>query len=319
MFGKPTPEAVMKAAVVHHPGQPPTYRDFSDPVPVEGEELVEVVAAGLHQITRAQAAGEHYAGHSELPMIPGVDGVARRSDGSLIYIGGLKPPYGTFAERATVSGMALRLPDDCDPVVMAASLNPGSSGWMALRLRADLQPGQTVAVLGATGAAGRTAVQAAKLLKAAQVIAIGRSESGLAEVAEDADATVRIDGTDWTRQLAGPVDVVLDYLWGRPAEHLLPVLAGSTEGRRLTWVQIGTMAAPSMQLPAEVLRSSDVHLVGSGIGSTAMRDIAAEIPAVIEHIAAGRILVEPVVRRLSDVERAWNEPVEPGRRLVLVP
>jgi NADPH:quinone reductase-like Zn-dependent oxidoreductase len=310
----------MKAAVVRQPGRPPEYRDFPDPSPAAGEELVEVLAAGMHQITRSQASGEHYAGHDQLPMVPGVDGIARRSDGRLIYLGGLKPPYGTLAEHAAAPRLAMPLPVDADPVVMAASLNPGASGWMALKLRAGMQPGQTVAVLGATGAAGRTAVQAARLLGAARVIAIGRSVSALSDVAGDVDDIVRIeDGTGWADQLTGPVDVVLDYVWGRPTEQLLPALTGKTDGHRLTWVQIGTMAGSSVPLRGDLLRSSDLHLIGSGLGSTSMRELQAEIPAVIDHIAAGRIWVDPVVRPFAEVERAWTEPVPSGRRVVFVP
>jgi len=310
----------MKAAVVYETGRPPAYRDFADPQPAEGEEIVEILAAGLHNITRSQASGQHYAAHGRLPMIPGVDGVARRADGSLIYVGGLKPPYGTFAERAVVTSWALPVPADADPAVIAASLNPGGSGWMALTLRAELQPGQTVAVLGATGAAGRTALQAARLLGAGRVIAIGRSAAALEEIADRADQVVRItaDG-DWAEQVDGRPDIVLDYTWGDPAAQLLPVLSGRNQGGRLTWVQIGSIAGRSIPLPAELLRSNDLHLIGSGLGSAPMQDMAAQLPAVIDHVAAGRISVEPVVRPLAEVEAAWDEPVPTGRRMVFIP
>ncbi|GAB3922400.1 NADPH:quinone reductase [Microlunatus endophyticus] len=310
----------MKAAVVYEAGRPPAYREFADPQPAEGEETVEILAAGLHNITRSQASGQHYAAHGQLPMIPGIDGVARRADGNLIYIGGLKPPYGTFAERAVVTSWALPVPADADPAVIAASLNPGGSGWMALTLRAELQPGQTVAVLGATGAAGRTALQAARLLGAGRVIAIGRSASALEQIADRADQVVRIttDG-GWAEQLDGRPDIVLDYTWGDPAAQLLPVLSGRNQGGRLTWVQIGSIAGRSLPLAADLLRSNDLHLIGSGLGSAPMRDMAAQLPAVIDHVAAGRIGVEPVVRRLADVENAWDEPVPTGRRMVFVP
>lgn len=310
----------MKAAVVYAAGQPPAYRDFTDPAPGEGEEVLEILAAGLHNIARSQASGQHYAAHGRLPMIPGVDGVARRSDGSLIYCGGLKAPYGTFAERAAVSGFALPVPAGADPAVVAASLNPAGSGWMALTLRTELRVGQTVAVLGATGAAGRTALQVARLLGAGRVIAIGRSEAALAEIADRADQVVRItEDSDWPAQVAGPVDIVLDYVWGDPTTQLLPAVSGSSQGTRLTWVQIGSMAGRTIPLDSDWLRSSDLHLVGSGLGSAPMRDLAAQLPAVIEHVAAGRIQVEPVVRRLADVRSAWEEAVPAGKRMVFVP
>ncbi|QDP98021.1 zinc-binding alcohol dehydrogenase family protein [Microlunatus elymi] len=314
----------MKAAVIDNFDQPPAYRDFADPVPNGPEELVEVVAAGVHQIVRGQASGRHYSSHRQLPMIPGVDGVCRRSDGSLAYFGGLRAPYGTFAERAAAP-MLMPLPDGLDPAVVAASMNPGMSGWNALAVRAALQPGQSVVVLGATGASGQTAIQAAKLLGASEVIAVGRSAAGLRAVSEHADHTVRIDsGTDWPAQvaaLADHVDVVVDYLWGEPAAGLLGALvAGRADStRQLTWAQVGSMAGSPLALDSELLRSSNLHLIGSGLGSVPMEQIGTQLPAFLGHLAAGHLHVTPVRRRLADVTEAWSEPIPPGQRLVIVP
>ncbi|HEY9291631.1 MAG TPA: zinc-binding alcohol dehydrogenase family protein [Microlunatus sp.] len=314
----------MKAAVIENFDRPPTYRDFADPEPTGREELVEVVASGLHQIVRGQSSGQHYSSHRQLPMIPGVDGIARRSDGSLAYFGGLRAPYGTFAERAAAA-MLIPLPDDLDPAVAAASMNPGMSGWNALALRAELQPGQSVVVLGATGASGQAAVQAAKLLGAADVIAVGRSAEALRSVAQTADHTVRIDvGADWQTQvaaLADSVDVVVDYLWGDPAAGLLGALvtgrADST--RQLTWVQVGSMAGSPLSLDSELLRSCNLRLIGSGLGSLPMDRIATQLPIFVEHLAAGRLQVTPARRRLADITDAWSEQVPSGQRLVLLP
>ena len=314
----------MKAAVIEDFGRPPAYRDFADPEPTGSEELVEVVAAGLHQIVRGRASGQHYSAHGQLPMIPGVDGVARRSDGSLAYFGGVRPPYGTFAERAAAP-MLMPLPDGLDPAVAAASMNPGMSGWNALALRAELQAGQSVLVLGATGASGQTAVQAAKLQGAADVIGVGRSVEALREVAELADHTVRIDeSSDWPAEvaaLAGSVDVVIDYLWGEPADALMRALiAGRTEStQRLSWVQVGSMAGPTVNLDAALLRSSNLQLIGNGLGSLPMDRIATQMPVFLEHLAAGRLHVTPARRRLSDVTDAWSEEIPSGQRLVVLP
>lgn len=68
----------MKAAVVRSFDTPPRYEDFADPVPRNrGEMLLEVLAAGLHPRVRSQADGSHYTSKGELPLIPGIDGVAR--------------------------------------------------------------------------------------------------------------------------------------------------------------------------------------------------------------------------------------------------
>ena len=71
--------------------------------------------------------------------------------------------------------IALPLPDGLDDVTAAAIANPGMSSWAAYRERAHLKAGETVLVNGATGTAGRLAVQIAKHLGAKKVIATGRS------------------------------------------------------------------------------------------------------------------------------------------------
>ena len=144
------------AAVVHTFGSPPRFEEFSDPTAHTGEVVVKVLAAGLHPIVKALADGSHYASTKTLPMIPGVDGVGRLDDGTRVFFGMVRPPYGTMAERAAVSRqMCLPLPESLDDVTAAALFNPGMSAWLALTWRAQLAAGETVLILGASGAAGR--------------------------------------------------------------------------------------------------------------------------------------------------------------------
>jgi len=162
----------MKAAVIDSRESGPQFADFAEPVVAEGETLVEVTAAGLHPIVRALASGEHYGSQGALPMIPGVDGTGRAPDGTRVYFGGVRPPYGPMAQRAAAP-FVLPLPDGLDEVTAAAIINPGNGAWLALTRRAALQPGETVLVLGATGASGRIAVALAARLGAGRVIAAG--------------------------------------------------------------------------------------------------------------------------------------------------
>jgi len=69
-------------------------------------------------------------------------------------------------------------------VTAAAIANPGMSSWAAYKERARLRAGETVLVNGATGTAGRLAVQIAAHLGAAKVIATGRNLDALKSVAE---------------------------------------------------------------------------------------------------------------------------------------
>ena len=143
--------------------------------------VVDVLAAGLHPRVRSQASGSHYTSTGELPLVPGVDGVGRGPDGLLRYfaLDGTGP--GSMAEQALIdTRRSVVLPEGSDPVAVAAAMNPAMSSWVALRRRAGFQAGQDVLVLGATGNAGRLAVQIARQLGARQVIGdrAGRRAAG---------------------------------------------------------------------------------------------------------------------------------------------
>ena len=168
----------MNAAVVESFSTPPRYRSFIDPVAGDGEVLVKVTAAGLHPIVRALANGTHYGSTGELPFIPGVDGVGRLQDGTRVYFGSARSPFGTFAELAvTRHDLAIPLPEAVDDTVAAATSNPGMSSWVALKVRAKFVSGESVLILGATGSAGKLAIQIAKRLGARHVVAVGRNVS----------------------------------------------------------------------------------------------------------------------------------------------
>jgi len=87
----------MKAAVIESPGRGPRFADFAEPVVTGGETLVEVTAAGLHPIVRMLASGEHYGSQGVLPMIPGIDGAGRTPDGTRVYFGAVRAPWGPMA------------------------------------------------------------------------------------------------------------------------------------------------------------------------------------------------------------------------------
>ena len=318
----------MHAAVIRRLGQPPRYETFADPSAGEGEALVEVAAAGLHPAVKALVAED--ATPLDLPLVPGVDGTGR-FEGRRVFFAGARPPFGTMAERTVVPrALCVPLPDDLDDATAAAMLNPGMSAWMALRLRARLNGGETVLVLGATGAAGRLAVQLAKQLGAGRVIATGRDQRVLDELPElGADALIELDQADETlvEALAAEIeaygiDVVIDYLWGRPTEAFVQALDQQerTPGLapRVLLVQVGASAGGTMAMPAEVLRAANLEVLGSGAGTFAIEQVIQALPEFMSHAATTRLRlgVQPVP--LSDVHLVWDRP-QRGRRIVLVP
>ncbi|MFC4591052.1 quinone oxidoreductase family protein [Sphaerisporangium corydalis] len=319
----------MHAAVVRSFDEPPRFDAFPTPVASgEYEVLVDVLAAGLHPRVRSGADGGHYTSDGTLPLIPGIDGVGRTPDGELLYFVAQDTALGTMAEKAVVDRRrALALPDGTDPVAVAAAMNPGMSSWVALRRRVSLRPGGSVLVMGATGNAGRLAVQIAGHLGAARVIGAGRDAGRLAALKDlGADEVVSLDGDDEDvarrlGQAAGDVDVVIDYLWGRPAQQAMPALltARTDRSAALFWVQIGSMAGQDITLPSFLLRAGNLNILGSGQGSVTTAGIVAELPSLVEKIASGTLAVDPVTIPLRQVEQAWVTRPTSDRRIVLVP
>ena len=319
----------MNAAVVESFDRPPRYTTFADPAPSADETLVTVAAAGLHPIVRSLAAGRHYGSTGQPPFIPGVDGVGRLPSGARVLCGGARFPFGTFAEHVVIrSAMALPLPDAIDDVTAAALMNPGMSSWGALRERAHFVAGESVLILGATGCAGRLAVQITKRFGASRIVAIGRDSQALEEtlslgadatltLAQDRDTLIQAFRTELAEH---PVDVVLDYLWGTPAEALLAALTQrglSHASRRIRYIQIGSMAAPTIALPAEALRSSGLELLGSGFGSVPIAKIFECIVDLLAEAARRPFTLPVTAAPLRDVEKLWNQKTH--ARLVFQP
>ena len=319
----------MHAAIVSAFDKPPRYGSFEDPVAAEGERMVTVTAAGLHPIVRALANGTHYGSTGELPCIPGVDGVGRLEDGTRVYFGISRKPFGTFSERApAASWMCLPLPDGIDDVTAAGIANPAMSSWVALMARAMFVAGESVLILGATGVAGQLAVQIAKRLGAGRVIAAGRNPRALEKLQTlGADATVSLDlehtalVSALRRELEAGVNVVLDYLWGSPAESLIEAISQkglSHAASRIRFIQIGSSAGSSIKLPAAALRSSGIELLGSGFGSASLEQILQAVARFFREAAQQPLQFTPKAAPLRDVEALWNSP-EQGVRLVFQP
>jgi NADPH2:quinone reductase len=309
---------------------PPSYATFADPVPAEGEKLVTVTAAGLHQIVKSLANGTHYGSTGELPFIPGVDGVGRLEDGTRVYFGGARSPFGTFAERGLAAHpMCIPLPDGLDDAVAAGIANPAMSSSVALTARAKFAAGESVLILGATGVAGQLAVQIAKRMGARRVVGVGRNPESLEKLKDlGADAAISLDQPHDTlvaafrSEYAGAgVDVVLDYLWGQPAESLLEAISQRglrKSTARLRFVQIGAVAGTSINLHAAALRSSALELLGSGFGSASLPQILAAIAEFFQSAVAQPFQFSIRTAPLSEVEALWNSP-ERGSRLVFQP
>ena len=317
----------MKAAVLSDLGRPPAYADFAEPMAGPGRSVVTVTAAGVNHLDLAKASGTFYTGPPPVPSVVGTDGVGRLADGQRVFFDSCVVPYGSWAEQALVASQELLdVADGVDDAVAAALGNAGLAAWLALDWRARVRPGQTVLVLGATGALGSVAVQVAKILGAARVVAAARPGERLDRLQDrGADAVVAIGDLSTDRAVAdlsqdfiaatGWADVIIDPLWGLPA---LAAMKAAAPGAR--HVQVGHMAGAELTLPAALVRSALLDVLGLASFHAPFEVRRAGYLRLTEHAANGDVVVDLDRLPLSEVATAWSRQRDgAGTKLVLVP
>lgn len=312
----------MKAAVVTSFDHPPVYEDFADPGAKPGHIPVRMLAAGVHRLVQSIAAGAHYSVGDALPFVAGVDGIALTNHGTRIYTGRPPSPLGTIAQLSLVpEHFAVPVPTSLDTATAAAIVNPAMSSWMPLTDRVQLPTGGTVMILGATGTAGSLAVRIALYLGAGHVIAAGRNAEALNEVAFDSRVTpvviTQSFADDLSQAAAGGIDVVLDYVWGAPAEVALTAIAtriGTKPGRPVSYVHIGGVAGRTITLDGALLRSADIRLLGSGLGSISPKHLLQQIPRIFDFAEDTPLALPVHVAPLSEVEVQWDAFAPTGPR-----
>jgi NADPH:quinone reductase-like Zn-dependent oxidoreductase len=312
----------MKAAIVTAAGKTPIYADFNKPVAKPGEEIISVKAAALSNLTRARASGVHYSSTGIFPAVAGTDGVGLTEDGRRVYFAMPEAPNGSLAEFCAIqSRRCVPIPDSLDEITAAAIANPGMSAWGALVERAHLVAGETVLVNGATGTAGRIAVQLARHLGAAKVIATGRNLQEL-EAMKPLGADILIPfaidaehpsgASDYQEALqqtfSSGINIVVDYLWGKTAETIIAALAKTVEDQPVRFVHVGSASGEAnIELPGAALRSAAIQLMGSGIGSISRQGLAQSIHNVFEAVQPAALKIATQVMPLSQVEEVWSK------------
>ncbi|HEU5350303.1 MAG TPA: zinc-binding alcohol dehydrogenase family protein [Terracidiphilus sp.] len=321
----------MHAAVLHRIGNVPRYEEFPEPVigDNDGEVIVHVHAASLKPVDKQLASGSHYASHGELPRVCGTDGVGHLDDGRRVFFGGPRPPHGAMAQRTVVQrAFTFPIPENVNDETACALPNPGVSAWLSLAHRAKLVRGENVLILGATGVTGRLAVKIAKLLGAARVVAAGRNQQALGtlrDLGADATISLALPATELSEAFAREAgqsgfQVVIDYVWGHPAEAFLAAITRrefAVIQSETRFVQVGESAAPTITLPAAVLRSAALTILGTA-GIPARDVLVDAFQQVMAYAAKGELQIDTERVPLTDIENAWQRD-RPGRRLVIIP
>jgi len=319
----------MRAAVLHTLGKPPRCEEFPEPVAGEGEVIVHMHAASLKPVDKQMASGAHYASPRALPCVCGIDGVGHLDDGQRVCFGGTRAPYGAMAERTVVrKAFTFAVPDGLSDESAAAIVNPGVSAWLTLAARAKVAAGDNVLILGATGVTGQLAIKIAKLLGAGRVVGAGRNPeilSTLHTLGADAVIQLNVPTSQLVEAFAREADapgfqVVIDYVWGKPAEAFFAAItrrefaAIESETR---YVQVGEGAGPTITLPAAVLRSYPVTIMGTA-GMPPREMLVEALQRVLTHAASGELKIDTERVPLGDIEEAWQRE-QRGRRFVVIP
>jgi NADPH:quinone reductase-like Zn-dependent oxidoreductase len=318
----------MKAAIVTGPNQTPIFGDFKEPVARAEQELITVTASALSPAAKALAAGSHYSSSGIFPRVVGIDGVGCTQSGQRVYFSMPQAPFGGMAEKVLVPAEnCVPLPDGVEDIIAAAIANPGLSSVAALKARAAFKADETVLVNGATGAAGKLAVQIAKHMGAKKVIATGRDSAALQQVKNlGADITINLmleqkdlEGALGEQFSGDGVDIVLDYLFGKHAEALLTTIARTSKGSKpIRYVVIGGVTGPEITLSSSVLRAVPIAIMGSGIGSVSWKDLMEAASDVMQAIVPAKLQIETTAVPLADVEKTWNENTGKSRVVFVV-
>jgi NADPH2:quinone reductase len=282
-------------------GSPPEIVELDD------AEGVRIEAVALNPLDITVGSGRFYGGHPPLPYVPGCEAVGRGEDGTLVYLfgdGRGVAKDGFLAEHVDVpADLALPLPAGTDPALGAAAGIAGIAGWVPVSWKARVGPGDRVLVLGATGAVGRIAVQAAELLGATMVV--GASRNGGA-------GTVPLDGLEGVFGADG-FTVCIDPIWGEP---LARALAHAARHARI--VHIGQAAGAEAPLRSADVRGKELQILGHSNFALTVEERNRAYLEVLDHLSAGRISL-PVERYpLDRAAEAWERQLSgPGGKVVV--
>lgn len=310
----------MRAFVLNEAGGTPVIQDFEEPdVQADGQEVFEVLGAALNPYDRflAQTA-------KPLPRVVGIEAVGKLANGERMYVGQTVLPFGTVAERSVgpLDQMFL-LPNALD-VGAALSIGiSGLAGWLPLEWKAQVQPGESVLILGATGIQGQIAVQAAKLLGAGHVVAAGRDQAVLETLrSKGADEIVVLehDSAEALKVAApeGGYDVVIDSLFGLPFQSMLD---SGTLGPDSRVVVVGGSAGQQASLEFRQLQAAQGATIAGYSSFYVPLDVRREAyMQMAQHLLSGELLVDVQSFPLEQAGDAWEAQVSgPHRKIIVTP
>jgi len=296
----------MKAILFHNHGGPEVleYGDIETPEPGPGQVQVRLRSAALNRLDLWVREG--WPGIKlEYPHIPGADGAGEVSglgDGvqgfnvgdrvvinSVLSCGSCsqcnaqrdnlcrefhllgETIRGTYAEHIVVPALnLLPIPDEFSFAEAAAAGLVFQTAWHSLITRGNLQSGESVLIIGASGGVNTASIQIAKL-KGAKVLVVGSNAEKLS-LAEDLGADELIDRSkeeNWSKAVYSAtgregVDVVVDNVGAGSMPHSLR--AASKGGRILT---VGNTGGPKFEIDNRFVFGKHLSIIGTTMGTRA--------------------------------------------------
>jgi NADPH2:quinone reductase len=329
--------SMMRAALVRSWGGPEAVEvaEIPRPVPKPGEVLVEVKAVSINYVDLIVIAGR-YQFKPELPFTPGKgpagivvavgEGVASPKVGDRVLA---MAEIGSYAQYAIApANQCYQLPDAMPFADAAAMALAYDTAWFALHERCRLQAGETVLVLGASGAVGHAAVMLAKAAGARVLAGIANPakaqlvrEAGADAVIDLAAPDLRENLRDQVRAATGGrgVDVCVDMLGDVYFDAALRALAWC--GRLCV---VGFAGGRIPELKANYLLVKNIEVNGLQISDYRKRRpqrVAEAFADIFALHAAGKVKAMPMetfpLPRVADaLARLAARP--PGR-VVLLP
>ncbi|MCF3100147.1 NAD(P)H-quinone oxidoreductase [Streptomyces roseoverticillatus] len=305
----------MHAITITEPGGPEAlvWSEVPDPVPAEGEVLIEVVASAVNRADVVQRQGfyDPPPGASPYPGLecsgriaalgPGVSGWAVGDEVCALLAGG------GYAQKVCVpAGQLLPVPDGMDLVTAACLPEVTATVWSNVFMVAHLRPGETFLVHGGGSGIGTMAVQLAKAVGARVAVTAGSADK--LEACRELGADILIDyrEQDFVEELhkvTGGIgaDVILDIVGAKYLARNVDALA--VNGRL---VIIGLQGGRTAELDLGALLTKRAAVMGTSLRGRPLAEKAAIIAAVREHVwplvAGGR--VRPVVDRTMPMSEA---------------
>ncbi|NMG42155.1 zinc-binding dehydrogenase [Aromatoleum toluvorans] len=295
----------MKAAVISERGAAPVVQEFPEPAPQEGAVLIDMDTAGLGgwDVLGAYRLGVQY------PCVIRGEGVGRAPDGRRVYFGERSVmPFGAWAERTLVPADEMwNVPDEVDDKT-AITMGIAATGALVPLEQANIQRGEQVLVLGATGTLGQVALQLARYLGAGRVVAAARSAETLQRlktrgIADEVVALGSENDVAALKDAAGDgFDVVLDLVCGQP---MLNALKATRWGARI--MTIGTGAGRQINLDIADLLFRTLSCVGTGQRPPADRRAIWE--RLLRIARTENIQVDYVDYTLDQAAAAWASQI----------